>query len=72
MAKISKNSIKNIVNNNANPGIIINDKAAAAIAKLLEKKAARIAKYAVQRAKKNKRGTITEEDIDSYRLRFGD
>jgi histone H3/H4 len=52
--------------------IIITEKAAEAIAKLLEEKAKRISEYAVERAKKKKRATITEEDINAYRLTFGD
>jgi len=72
MGKIPKDSIKKIIKNGSNPEIIISDAAAASIAKILEKKAERIAKYAVQRARKRKSGTITEEDIDSYKIRFGD
>ncbi|MGD0729238.1 MAG: histone-like protein [Candidatus Micrarchaeaceae archaeon] len=70
--KISKASIKKLIKNSSNPNIIISDKAADAIAALLEKKAQRIAKYAVNRAKSKKRATITEDDIDTYRLKFGD
>ena len=72
MERIPKSSIKKIIKNGSNPDIIISDSAANAIARLLEKKARRIAKYAVQRARKKRRGTITEEDIDAYKLRFGD
>jgi histone H3/H4 len=72
MRNISKTSIKNIVKKGSNPHVIISDKAAEAIAKILEKKAQKIAKYAVKRAKSNKRNTITEEDVDTYRLMFGD
>jgi histone H3/H4 len=72
MDKIPTDSIKRIIKNGSNPDIIISDAAAASIAKLLERKAERIAKYAVQRARKRKSGTITEDDIDSYKIRFGD
>ncbi len=72
MDKIPTASIKKIIKNGSNPEIIISDAAAASIAKMLERKAMRIAKYAVQRARKRKSGTITEEDIDSYKIRFGD
>jgi histone H3/H4 len=72
MRNISKASIKKIVKTGSNPNMIISDKAAAAIARILEIKAKRIAKYAVKRAKGNKRNMITEEDIDTYRLKFGD
>ncbi len=72
MNKISKASIKKMVKGGSNPNFIISDKAAAAIARLLEKRAKSIAKYAVKRAKSKKRNTIMEEDIDTYRLKFGD
>ena len=71
MRKISKASIKKILKNGSD-NFIISDKAAEAIASMLEKKAAAIAKYAVKRAKGNKRAMVTEDDIDAYRLRFGD
>jgi histone H3/H4 len=52
--------------------IRMSSEAAAAIAKILEKKAAMIAKHAVKKAKKEGRSIVTEEDIDTYRLKFGD
>ena len=70
MGKISAAAIKRMVN--GKNGIKMSDQAAAAIAEMLEKKASRIAKYAVGRAKSRKRGTVLEEDIESYRVRFGD
>jgi|GEM_PF-1309520 histone H3/H4 len=70
--KIPKSSIKKMVKDGSNSDIIISDRAAEAIAKLLEDKAKRIAEYAVDRAKKKKRATITEEDINAYKLTFGD
>jgi histone H3/H4 len=72
MHNISKTSIKKIIKSGSNPDVIINDKAAEAIAKILEKRANKIARYAVKRAKSKKRNTITEEDIDTYRMMFGD
>lgn len=72
MEKISKESIKKLVKNGSNPDVIVSDKAAEAIIAILEKKAKKIAKYAVDRAKNKKRATITEEDIDTYRMMFGD
>lgn len=72
MEKIPTDSIKKIIKSGSNPEIIISDAAAASIARMLEGKAKRIAKYAVQRARKRKSGTITEEDIDAYKIRFGD
>lgn len=70
MKKISKAAIKKLVNSAG--GVVISDSAASAIADLLEKKANRIAKYAVKRARAKKRETVIAEDIDSYRVRFGD
>ena len=70
MRKISKAAVKKLVNGAG--GVVISDSAASAIAALLERKAKRIARYAVKRAKSKKRDTVTEEDIDSYRVRFGD
>ena len=72
MRNISTASIKKIIKNWHDSDVIISDKAAEAIARILEQKAKRIAKYAVKRAKDKKRATITEEDIDTYRLKFGD
>lgn len=71
MRKVSKASVRKIISNGSR-NIIISERAAGAIATLLERKAKKISKYAVQRARKNGRSTITEEDINSYRLRFGD
>jgi histone H3/H4 len=70
MRKISKAAIKRLVNTSGD--VVISDSAASAIAALLEKKAKRIAKYAVKRAKSKKRGTVMAEDIESYKARFGD
>ena len=70
MYKISKQTIKKLVKDS--PSILISDSAAIAIAKILEKKAKRIAKYAVKRAKTKNRSTVLEEDIDTYRIKFGD
>jgi histone H3/H4 len=71
MDKIPTESVKRIIKNGSSE-IIISDAAAASIARLLERKAKRIARYAVQRARKRKSGTITEDDIDAYKIRFGD
>lgn len=72
MDKISKGSIKKIIKNGSNLDIRVSKAAAASISKLLEKKARKIAKYAVQRARKRRSTTITEEDIEAYKIRFGD
>lgn len=70
MGKISKSSIKRIVNSNSN--VKISDSAAESIARILEGKAQKIAKFAVKRAKEKSRGTVLEEDIDTYMMKFGD
>jgi histone H3/H4 len=72
MRNISKSYIKKMVKGGSNPNVIISDKAADAIVRILEKKAKKIAIYAVKRAKSQKRRTITEEDVYKYRLVFGD
>ena len=72
MRNISKATIKKIVKNGSNPNVIISDKAADAIARILENKAKRIAKYAVKRAKTKHRKTVVEDDIDTYTIVYGD
>jgi histone H3/H4 len=66
---ISKAEIKRIVRIS---GTRISDAAAEDIARMLELKAKRIAKYAVDRAKRKNRTTILSEDIERYKLKFGD
>ena len=66
---ISKQTIKSMVNRN---GISISDSAADALARMLEKKAKKIASYAVKRAKASGRKSVLEDDIDTYRIKFGD
>lgn len=68
--KISNATIKNIVNKRTR--VKISADAADAIARMLEKKATSIASFAVKRAKKQKRNVVLEEDIDTYRLKFGE
>jgi histone H3/H4 len=68
--KISNAVVKKMVKEQS--GVTISNSAAEAIAKLLEKKAKTIAKYAVQRAKKQGRKQVMGDDIDSYRMKFGD
>ncbi len=67
--KISNAAIKKLVKSEAD--VRISDSAARAIAALLEKKAKTIAKYAVSSAKKKGRKAVVEDDIDSYRLKYG-
>lgn len=70
MGRVSKISIKRLIKNSSN--IAISDPALESIAKLLEAKAKRIAEYAVKRAKEHNRDVVLEEDVDTYRLKFGD
>ena len=66
---ISKQTIKKMVNQS---GIAISDSAAEALAGMLEKRAKKIATYAVKRAKACSRKSVLAEDIDTYRIKFGD
>ncbi len=68
--KISNAMVKRMVKENSN--VAISDSAAAAIARILEKKAKTIAKSAVGRAKKQGRKMVTSEDIDYYRMKLGE
>jgi histone H3/H4 len=68
--KISNATVKKIVEKGS--GVVISDSAASAIARILEKKAKSIAKHAVRRAKDKGRNTVQSEDIDYYRMKFGE
>ena len=70
MSRISKATIKSIVK--VNSGAKLSDKAAEAIAAILEKKATKIASYAVKNAKKKNRNVVLKEDIEDYILRDDD
>ena len=70
MSKIPKATIKGIVK--MSNGAKLSDKAAEAIAAILEKKAMNIASYAVKNAKKNNRNVVLKEDIEDYALKGGD
>ncbi len=65
--KISKVMLKRFVKDNFD--IRISDEATEELANILEKKAKDISKYAVEKAKKNKRKKILTEDIESYKLK---
>ena len=69
MRRISPSAVKRLVSDSFS--IKVSDSAANAIAKILEAKAKKIAKYSVKRAKSRKRAMILEEDVDTYRMRFG-
>ncbi len=70
LTRIPKIAIKRIVSRRG--PVRLTDKAAESLSAILEGKARRIAKYAMAQARKDGRKTILKEDIDSYRLRFGD
>ncbi len=70
MQRISKALVKKIVKEKFN--ISMSDNAAEAMAEMLEKKAMSIARYAVKRAQQSKRKTVTQEDIERYKLKFSD
>ena len=69
MPKIPRAAVKKLVKERF--GAAMSDDAVDALAAMLEKKAMSIARYAVKRAKQKKRNTVMEDDIDSYKLRFG-
>jgi len=70
LTNIPKTAIKRLVKRDSS--VRLTDKAAESISVILEGKARKIARYAMMQAKKNGRKTILKEDIDSYRLKFGD
>ncbi|MDE1811139.1 MAG: NFYB/HAP3 family transcription factor subunit [Candidatus Micrarchaeota archaeon] len=69
MRRISTGAVKKLVKDSFS--ISVSDSAADAIAKILEAKAKKIAKYSVKRAKSRKRAMILEEDVETYKMRFG-
>ncbi len=69
MPKIPKALIKKVIKDDSD--IILDDKAAEALAEQLETEAKEIAKYAVERAKKVNRTTVLEEDIEDYVIKHG-
>lgn len=64
MAKIPKKSIKKLVKNYF--GASITEDGADELAKILEKKANEISKFAVNNAKTKGRTKVTREDIKNY------
>ncbi|HUC38661.1 MAG TPA: histone-like protein [Candidatus Acidoferrum sp.] len=70
MSRIPKTSIKRLIKMRSQ--VRLTDKAAESISAILEAKARKIAAYASTQAKRKGRKTILKEDIDSYRLKFGD
>ncbi len=64
MAKIPKSAIKGLVKRYFKANIT--DAGAEALAKILEKKAESISKYAVENAKKENRDKVTGKDVAEY------
>ncbi len=69
MANIPKQAIKKMIDQYY--GLQITDDAAAALASMLEKRARKISKFAVNNARKDKRGKVTRKDIEAYVLKVG-
>ena len=69
MASIPKQAIKKMVQGYF--GLQITDDAAGALAKLLERRARKISRFAVKNAKKEKREKVTKKDIQEYVLKIG-
>ncbi|MCL4411695.1 hypothetical protein M1329_02075 [Candidatus Marsarchaeota archaeon] len=65
---ISKGDVKKFVKERFN--VMMEDAAAEKMAEMLESKAAEIAKYAVEHAKKGSKA-VCAEDIDAYKLEHG-
>ena len=64
MASIPMEAIKSLIKKQF--GVKISDDGAAALAKILERKADAISKFAVDNAKKEKRDRITKKDIEIH------
>jgi len=69
VANIPKQAIKKLIKKYFK--VNISDEGAAALAKILEGKAKRISKFAVDNAKKEKRDRVTKKDIEEYVLKIG-
>ena len=69
MASIPKQAIKKLIKNYFK--VNISDDGAVALARILEKKAKRISKFAVKNAKREKRDRVTKKDIEEYVLKIG-
>ena len=69
MASIPKQAIKKMVQESF--GLQITDDAAGALARLLERRARKISKFAVKNARKEKRGKVMKKDVQEYVLKVG-
>ena len=69
MATIPKQAVKKLLK--LHFGLKMTDDAAEALARILEKRAKKISKFAVRNAKKAKRVKVTKQDIEEFVLREG-
>jgi len=69
VASISKQAIKDLIKRNY--GFEITDDGAAAMARMIEKKAMTVSKFAVKNAKKEKRKEVTKKDLLAYAQKVG-
>ena len=69
MATIPKQAIKRMMSQSF--GLKITDEAAEALAAVLERKAKKISRFAVDSAKKDKRNKVTKKDIEDYIMKIG-
>lgn len=69
MAKIPKQAIQKMIHRSF--GFKITDDAANAMAKMLERKAKSISRFAVKNASHDKRTKVTKKDIEEYVMRVG-
>ncbi len=69
MAKIPRAAIKQLVKGYFNANIT--ESGVDELARMLESEAERISKFAVENAKKEKRGKVTKKDISKYVISRG-
>ncbi len=67
MATISRNSIRTLIKKKY--GASITEGGVDELARILESEAKQIASFAVDSARKNKRGKVTRSDIRDYRIK---
>ena len=69
MADIPRQAIKKMIKEQFD--LQITDGAAGALASMLERKAKKISKFAVNNAKRERRDKVTRKDIQEYILKIG-
>ena len=67
MANISRKAIKEILAKNF--GVKVTESGAEKIAEILEREAVNISRFAVDHARREKRGKVTKRDISQYALK---